>query len=582
MATTSELLVDRLIDWGVDTVFGLPGDGINGIFEALRKRQDDIRFVQVRHEEAAAFAACGYAKFTGRLGVCVATSGPGGIHLLNGLYDATMDGQPVLAITGNTFSDLIGQHQQQDVALDKLFDDVAVYSERINGPSHAVDSVDEAIRLALTHRAVAHINVPKDTQLWESDGRRSEANPKGHSADLWRMAHPLPAEADLERAAQILNDGGKVTILAGRGAIGAGEQLEQVAELLGAPIVKALLGKGAVPDDSPYTTGGIGLLGTKPSVDAMKGCDTFLMVGTSFPYEGFYPEMDQAKAVQIDINPARMGLRYPIDVALPGTSLDVLNALIPKLRRKEDRGFLSQAQDAMRDWWKLMDERGTSDETPMKPQVVARQLGELLDDDAIVATDSGTITTWIARQWKLRGEQMFTVSGRLATMACGLPYAVGASIAHPGRQVIAFQGDGGFTMLMGELATCVRYKLPVKIIVIKNNVLGEIKWEQMVLDGFPQFGVELQPIDFVRVAEGFGVRGYHLEDPMDARDVLADALAHDGPALVEALVDPNEPPMPPVFTREEALNFAKALASGEPQRLDIAVTAGKEFIRQVI
>jgi thiamine pyrophosphate-dependent acetolactate synthase large subunit-like protein len=260
----------------------------------------------------------------------------------------------------------------------------------------------------------------------------------------------------------------------------------------------------------------------------------------------------------------------------------VLNALIPKLRRKEDRGFLSQAQDAMRDWWKLMDERGTSDETPMKPQVVARQLGELLDDDAIVATDSGTITTWIARQWKLRGEQMFTVSGRLATMACGLPYAVGASIAHPGRQVIAFQGDGGFTMLMGELATCVRYKLPVKIIVIKNNVLGEIKWEQMVLDGFPQFGVELQPIDFVRVAEGFGVRGYHLEDPMDARDVLADALAHDGPALVEALVDPNEPPMPPVFTREEALNFAKALASGEPQRLDIAVTAGKEFIRQVI
>jgi thiamine pyrophosphate-dependent acetolactate synthase large subunit-like protein len=582
MATTSELLVNRLVDWGVDTVFGLPGDGINGVFDALRKRQDDIRFVQVRHEEAAAFAACGYAKFTGRLGVCVATSGPGGIHLLNGLYDAAMDGQPVLAITGNTYSDLIGQHQQQDVALDKLFGDVAVYSERINGPSHAVDSVDEAIRLALTHRGVAHINIPKDTQLWESDGRRSEANRKGHSADIWRMAHPIPSETDLESAAQILNDGRRVTILAGRGAIGAGKQLEQVAELLGAPIVKALLGKGAVPDDSPYTTGGIGLLGTKPSVDAMKNCDTLLMVGTSFPYEGFYPDRDQARAVQIDINPAQMGLRYPVDVALPGTSLDVLNALIPRLRRKEDRRFLSDAQQGMRDWWELMDERGTSDETPMKPQVVARQLGELLDDDAIVATDSGTITTWIARQWKLRGDQMFTVSGRLATMACGLPYAVGASIAYPGRQVIAFQGDGGFTMLMGELATCVRYKLPVKVIVIKNNVLGEIKWEQMVLDGFPQFGVELQPIDFVRVAEGFGVRGYHLEDPIDARDVLSDALAHPGPALVEALVDPNEPPMPPVFTREQALNFAKALAAGEPQRLDIALTAGKEFIRQVI
>jgi pyruvate dehydrogenase (quinone) len=569
--TTGDLLVERLSAWGVDTVFGLPGDGINGLFDGLRTHQDRIRFIQVRHEEAAAFAACGYAKFTGRLGVCLATSGPGGIHLLNGLYDAKMDGQPVLAITGHTFHDLIGTRQQQDVALDKLFDDVAVYSERVSGPFHVENVVDEAIRLALSRRGVAHVTIPKDTQTWSADGRRSQRNVEDHSAILFRPPLPLPSEAELRRAADVLNRAPKVAML-----------VEQCAEVLGAPIAKALLGKAVVPDDSPYTTGGIGLLGTKPSVDAMNDCDALLIVGSSFPYESFYPKPGKARGVQIDVDASRIGLRYPVEVGLVGTSRDVLQALLPLLQRKEDRAFLQQAQEGMRDWWQLMEERGTRQDVPMKPQVVSHTLNRLLADDAIVATDSGTITTWIARQWHLRGSQMFSVSGNLATMACGLPYAIGAQVAYPDRQVVAFIGDGGFTMLMGELATCAKYDLPVKAIVIKNDVLGMIKWEQLIMEGFPEFGVELQPIDFAKVAEGCGVAGFTLEDPTDAERVLREALAHPGPAVVQAVVDPNEPPMPPMVSRDQAVHLAEALAKGQRDRVDILLTGMKEYLRQVI
>jgi pyruvate dehydrogenase (quinone) len=580
--TVADVLVERLLDWGVDTIFGLPGDGVNGLFEALRTREDKLRFIQVRHEEAAAFAACGYAKYSGRLGVCVATSGPGGIHLLNGLYDAKMDGQPVLAVTGHTFHDLIGTHFQQDVDLNKVFMDVAAYSERVMGPTHVHSVVDEAIKIALARRTVAHLTIPKDIQDWQSDGHRSAMNIAGHSDDTLALAHPLPPQMRLEQAADLINHGTKVAILVGRGCLGAGKEVTALAEKVGGPIIKALLGKAVVPDDSPYTTGGLGLLGTAPSQEAMEECDTLVLVGTSFPYMEFYPKPGQAKAVQIDMNPDRIGLRHPVDVGLVGDCHTVLNALLPLIQHKQDRSFLEQAQARMKDWNELMQERGTRADTPMKPQVVASQLNRLLHDDAIICSDTGTVTTWAARYLQIRGDMMFSASGTLATMANGLPYSIGAAIAHPERQVICFSGDGGLTMLMGELATLVKYNLPVKVIVIKNNVLGQIKWEQIVLEGNPQFGVQLQPIDFAAVARACGAAGYTVEDPAQAETILREALSHPGPAVVEAIVDPNEPPMPGNVSTKQAFHFAEALIKGEKERWGILKTIAKNKVREVV
>ena len=580
---TADLLIDRLIEWGVDTIFGFPGDGINGIFESLRTRQDKIKFVQVRHEEAAAFAACGYAKYTGRLGVCLATSGPGGVHLLNGLYDAKSDGQPVLAITGHTFHDLIGTHYQQDVDLSRLFMDVAAYSERVMGPAHVVGVLDEAIKTALTQHTVAHVNIPKDIQDWtQDDATRSAANIPQHSADLMARSTSMPSQDTLKAAASIINHGSKVVILAGRGCLGARDEVLKLADLVGGPIVKPLLGKAVVPDDSPYTTGGIGLLGTAPSQDALNECDTLIICGSSFPYMEFYPKPGQAKIVQIDRDPERIGLRAPADVGLLGDCRTVLQALLPLIDKKKDRKFLEKAQERMKDWRKLMDERGQRSDTPMKPQVVAYQLNKLLDKNTIIVSDTGTVTTWAARYLDIRGDMMFSASGSLATMANGLPYSVGAAIGNPGRPVVCLAGDGGFTMLMGELATMVKYKLPVKIVVIKNNVLGEIKWEQMVLEGNPQFGVELQPIDFAAYARACGAKGYTITDPKQAESILREAFAQTGPVVIEAVVDPNEPPMPGKITTEQAIHFAEALARGERHRMDIIKTVLKDKVREVV
>jgi pyruvate dehydrogenase (quinone) len=567
----------------VDTIFGLPGDGVNGIFEALRTRQDKIRFVQVRHEEAAAFAACGYAKYSRRLGVCLATSGPGGIHLLNGLYDAKCDLQPVLAITGHTFHDMIGTHTQQDVDLDKLFMDVAVYSQRVMGPAHVNNLVDEAIKTALDRRGVAHLTIPKDIQDWTTDeAERSKANVPRHSADLYAAAFPLPPRPLLDEAAEIINDASRVAILAGAGSLGARAEILELADKVAGPVIKPLLGKAVVPDDSPLTTGGIGLLGTAPSQDAMEECDALVIAGSSFPYLEFYPKPGRAKTVQIDIDPARIGLRHPADVGLVGSCVDVLRALLPLIERKEDRGFLEKSQRRMKSWNELMEERGTREDKPMKPQVVTYHLNKLLDDDAIISADSGTIATWAARYIQIRGEMQFSLSGTLATMANGLPYSIGAAIAHPGRQVICIVGDGGLTMLMGEIATLVKYDLPVKVIVFKNNTLGMIKWEQMVLEGNPQFGVELQPIDFASVATACGAAGYTIEEPGEAEETLREALAAPGPAVVQAVIDPNEPPMPGKITTDQAWEFAKALARGEKDRWEIIKTITENKVREVI
>ena len=577
--TAADVLVDRLIDWRVEVVFGLPGDGVNGIMEALRTRQDRISFVQVRHEESAAFMACGYAKYTGRLGVCLATSGPGAIHLLNGLYDAKMDHAPVLAVTGQTYHDLIGTQYQQEVDLLSLFKDVALFNQMALGAGHVQALVDAGCRAALSHRGVAHLTIPVDLQEQQvEDDEKSAKKVEGHTSDVWRPPTVVPCQNDVRAAADVLNAGTRTVILAGQGAIGAGSELEQLADLMGAPIVKPLLGKASVPDDSPFTTGGIGLLGTEPSEVAMEDADTLLMVGTSFPYMEFYPKHDQCRGVQIDAEPSRLGLRFPIEVGLCGDAKATLQVLLPHIHRRDDRTFLEKAQTGMTAWRERMHVQAAREETPMKPQVIAATLNELLADDAIISTDSGTITTWVARYVQLKRQQLFSCSGNLATMAPGLPYAIAAQIAYPGRQSVAFVGDGGFTMLMGEFATAVKYRLPIKVVIVKNNVLGMIKWEQMVFLGNPEYGVSLEPIDFVKFAEACGAIGFRCERPEEARPALEAMMLADGPALVEAIVDPFEPPMPARVKAKQVLHMAESLARGEPNRGRIALTLFRDNV----
>jgi pyruvate dehydrogenase (quinone) len=582
--TAADLLIETIHSWGVDVVFGLPGDGINGIMEALRRRRESIRFIQVRHEESAAFMACGYAKYTGKLGVCLATSGPGGIHLLNGLYDAKLDGQPVVAITGHHYHDLIDTHAQQDVNLDRLFMDVAVYNTRVMGAAHVEQVTNLACRTALSRRGVAHLNFPVDLQEQQS-GEHSKRNIPGHSSDVYAATPVAPNEHQLRHAAELLNQGKKIAILVGQGALGATDELEQVAEVLQGPIIKALLGKAAVPDDSPYTTGGIGLLGTRPSQDAMENCDTLLMVGTSFPYIEFLPKPGQARAVQIDMDPVRIGLRYPVEVGVVGDSRAALKNLLPLLRRNEQTNgasFLKTAQEGMRDWWQLMEERSGDDQTPMNPQVVAWELDKRLAPNAIVSSDSGTVATWFARQIRIRRGQMCSLSGTLASMANGLPYTIAAQVAYPDRQCVAFIGDGGFSMLMAEFATAVKYQLPIKVIVVKNNTLGMIKWEQMIFLGNPEYGCELHPIDFAAFARACGGTGFTVEDPAQCGAVLDQALATPGPVLVEAVVNAFVPPQPAKITFDQATKFAQSLARGEPNRSKIAWTVLSDKIRELI
>jgi thiamine pyrophosphate-dependent acetolactate synthase large subunit-like protein len=594
--TASDVLIETLAEWGVDAIFGLPGDGINGIMEALRTHQDKVRFIQVRHEEAAAFAACAYAKFTGRLGVCLATSGPGAIHLLNGLYDAKMDGAPVLALTGQQESDLLGLSYQQEVDLPNLFKDVAAFDQAVQG-GDVYNLVNTACRVAISRRTVAHLNIAIDRQIAEAgdDFYKAMGGPPRtpHQLDqppvgfygphngLPRV-EPVPTPELLQAAAEALNGGTRVAILAGHGAIGAGDELEKAADLLAAPIVKPLLGKGAVPDDSPFTTGGIGLLGTRPSQDALEECDTVLIVGSSFPYVAYLPKPSQARGVQIDVDETRLGLRFPVEIGLVGDAQATVRALLPYLQRKSDRSFLEKAQRAMQEWNAQLDQEGTRTDLPMKPQVVAHTLEKLAASDAIICGDSGTNTTWIGRNFRLKRGQMFSLSGNLATMAPGLPYAIGAQVAFPNRQVIAFVGDGGFTMLMGEMLTAVKYQLPIKVVIVKNNVLGQIKWEQIVFLGNPEYGVELQSADFAAWARAAGAEGFCVERPDEIEDVMRRFLSVPGPAVLEAVVDPNEPPMPPKITPKQMKNFAEALAKGQPQGPRIALTAFRDKVEQIL
>jgi pyruvate dehydrogenase (quinone) len=580
--TAADMLVDTLTQWGVDTVFGIPGDGVNGVIEALRKRQGDVRFIQVRHEEAAAFMATAYAKFSGKLGCCLSTSGPGGIHLLNGLYDAKMDAAPVIAITGLQFHDLVGTFTQQDVALDKLFEDVACFNERIMGPQHVENVVELACRTALTRRQPAHVTMCVDHQSEAlKKDKPSERNLAHHVSNVMASGVTTPVAEQLQKAADILNAGAKVAILAGQGALGCEAEMAQIADLLAAPVAKALLGKAVLPDDHPHCTGGVGLLGTAPSQDALETCDTLLIVGSTFPYVEFYPKPGKARGVQIDRDGQRLGLRYPIECGLLGDAGATLRALIPLIASKTDRSFLTDIQGAVKDWNALLAKRGRPAETPMRGDVAVEALSPLLADGAIVTTDCGVNTAYAARHLRLRSGMMFSTSGTLASMGAGLPYAIAAKIAHPDRQVVSVVGDGGLTMLMGEMATAKKYGAAVKLVVLKNNSLGQIKWEQMGFLGNPEYVCDLQPIDFAAVARGFGWTAHAVSDPHAVASVLAQALETDGPVLVEVEVDQNDPLLPPKIKSRQAVNLAKALLKGTPDREDIAANIARD-VREIV
>ena len=584
---TADIVAEALLDWKVEVIFGLPGDGINGFIEALRRRKDKIKFILVRHEESAAFMACAYAKYTGKLGVCVATSGPGAIHLLNGLYDAKLDNTPVLAITGSTYSDLMNSNYQQDVNLLQLFSDVTVYNNMINRPEHAEMTVDIACRSALSLRGVSHLTIPIDVQEMKLKGKFSRHKVPGHTSDFYANI-TVPDRGLLEDAANILNSGRKIVLLVGQGALSAGDEVIQVAEKLEAPVVKALLGKAVIPDDHPVCIGGLGLLGTEPATDAMNEADTLLMVGTSFPYIDYLPKPGQARGIQIDIKPNNIGLRYPVEIGLVGDSKLVLSELLPLLQQRSEteRGFLKSKQDAMVDWNKLLKEQSSRTDKPIKPQVIADAVSELLEDNAIISVDCGTNTSWAAQYINIRKGMKFSLSGTLATMACGLPYAIAAQIAFPDRQCIAFVGDGGFTMLMGEFATAVQYNLPIKIIVIKNNTLGMIRWEQMAFLGNPEYGVEFTPIDFVKFAEACGGIGYAIKEPDEISSIMEQAMKMDKdrrkPVIIEASVDPFEPPMPPKVEMEFVTNLAESFVKGQPYAKRIGLTLFRNQVHNIL
>ena len=542
---TSDIIVETLIAWGATHAFGIVGDGVNTVIEALRKRQDRIRYVGVRHEEAAAFMASGFAKHTGRLGVCVGTTGPGAVHLLNGLYDAWMDGAPVVAITGLTFHDLVGTRYQQGVDTTRLMQEVALYNVEVTGPEHAVLVANRACRAALGGRGVAHLAISKDTQMMKlSADKLSMGNPGARSSSSWTPVATQPPLAELRKAAEVLNSGRRVAILVGQGALNAREEVTAIADQLGAPVAKSLLGKAVLPDNSPFTTGGIGHLGTAPSSWAMKTCDTLLILGSTMPWYDYYPKPGQARGVQVDLEADRIGLRYPVEVGLVSEVRATLQALTPLLGKQSDRSFLDEARTRVADWNRLLADVEGTERTPLRPQMVIKALSDLIADDAVISLDCGANTHFAARHLMLRPNQRLTGTGMMASMAPGLPFAIAAQFAYPGRQSVAVVGDGGFAMLMAELTTAVAHDLPVKILVLKNNSLSEVRFEQIGI-GNPAFGCDLSPIDFVAFARACGAEGFRCERPDEVRPAIIAALRSPRAAIIEAVVDPDEKPTDP-------------------------------------
>jgi pyruvate dehydrogenase (quinone) len=569
--TVSDFVVNRLHEWGIRRIYGYPGDGINGLMGALDRASDKVRFVQARHEEMAAFMAGAHAKFTGEVGVCLATSGPGAIHLLNGLYDAAMDHQPVVAIVGQQATSALGSDYQQEVDLVTLFKDVAHhYVHMCSNPAAARHLVDRAVRIASAERVVTCIIFPNDVQE-ESMEEPERAHGYVFSGVGYSPPLVVPRDDDLERAAEALNRSERVAMLVGAGALHAADEVMQAAEVLGAGVAKALLGKAALPDDLPYVTGAIGLLGTRPSWNMMMGCDALLMVGTSFPYSEFLPGEGQATGVQIDIKPRMLSVRYPMDVNLCGDSAETLRRLLPLLDRKRDRGFREQIENDVVEWWKVLEERAMGEATPINPQRVFWELSQRLPDRCILTSDSGSSANWWARDLKVRRGMMASLSGNLATMGPGVPYAIAAKFAHPDRPVIACVGDGAMQMNgINELITIGRHwqEWPDKrliVLVLNNRDLNQVTWEQRVLAGDPKFEASqsIPDVSYARYGELAGLAGITIGTPDEIIPGLEEALRADRPVVIDARTDPEVPPLPPHITFEQARNFLMSMLKGD-------------------
>jgi pyruvate dehydrogenase (quinone) len=589
----ADFLLERLTTWGVRRIYGYPGDGINGILGAFAREGTDKRpeFTQVRHEEMAAFMACAHAKYTGELGVCLATSGPGAVHLLNGLYDAKLDHQPVLAIVGQQARAGLGGHYQQEIDLVTLFKDVAgEYVEMAMVPAQIRHLVDRACRIALASRSVTALIIPNDLQEAPAVETPPHAHGTVHSGPGYSSPRVVPTDADLDRAAAVLNESSKVAMLIGAGTLHAGREVTDVADLLGAGVAKALLGKAALPDDLPWVTGAIGLLGTKPSWDMMQDCDALLMVGSSFPYSEFLPQEGQARGVQIDIDGRMLSMRYPMEVAMVGDSAETLRLLAGRLERKEDRSWREHLENEIREWWRLIDDRANMTADPINPQLVFHELSERLPDGAIISSDSGSSANWFARDVKLREGMMASLSGTLATMGPGVPYAIAAKFAHPERPVLALVGDGAMQMNgINELITIAKYRhlwsdQRLIILVLNNRDLNQVTWEQRAMEGNPKFegSQDLPDFPYARYAEMLGLKGIKVDSPEQVGPAWDEALSAGVPTLVEAVTDPNVPPLPPHITIDQAKALTKAMLAGDPDTPEMIRQSFKQKMQEFL
>ncbi len=590
----SQYMLRRLlIDWGVQRIFGYAGDGIMGFLGAMRGEAgtDRPRFVQVRHEEMAAFMACAHAKFTGEVGVCMATSGPGAIHLLNGLYDAKLDHQPVVAIVGQQARAGLGGNFQQEVDLQSLFKDVAhEFVEVCMDATQARHLVDRAVRIALSERTVTCIIVPNDVQQADAVPEPPRTHGTVHSGPGFLRGRSVPREADLRAAAEILNAGERVAMLVGQGALHATEEVTEVAELLGCGVAKALLGKAVVPDDEPWVTGSIGLLGTKPSWDMMMEADTLLMVGSSFPYSEFLPEPGQVRGVQIDIDGKMLGIRYPMELNLIGDSAQTLRELIPLLHRKTDRSWREKIEHEIGEWGNLMDARAHESAEPINPQLLFHELSKRLPDRAIISSDSGSSANWYARDVKLRKGMMGSLSGTLATMGPGVPYAIGAKFAHPDRPVFALVGDGAMQMNgLAELITVAKYWREwadprFYVMVLNNRDLNQVTWELRAMAGEPRVPTtqDIPDVAYAKWAELIGLKGIRVDRPDQVAGAWEQALACDRPVVIEAVTDPEVPPLPPHITIEQAKSFMYSLLGGDPHAGRMIVQSAKQKLEEFL
>jgi pyruvate dehydrogenase (quinone) len=589
--TVSDFLVARLAAWGVTRIYGYPGDGINGIMGALNRAQDRVRFVQTRHEEMAAFMACAHAKFTGEIGVCLATSGPGAIHLLNGLYDAQMDHQPVLAIVGQQARTALGGSYQQEVDLAALFKDVAhEYVQMATVPEQIPHLVDRAVRIARVERSVTCLIIPNDLQELDAVDEPPRRHGSIYSGVGISTPTVVPRDEDLRRAADVLNAGSKVAMLVGAGALGAADEVIETARTLGAGIAKALLGKAAVPDDYPFVTGSIGLLGTRPSYEMMSGCDTLLMIGSRFPYSEFLPKPGQARGVQVDIDGRMLSMRYPMEVSLVGDSRDTLRALLPLLRQKTDHAWRAAIEKNVSDWWQVLETRAMNGAKPLNPQRVFWELSPRLPDEAILTCDSGTAASWYARDLRIRRGMMASLSGTLATMGPAVPYAVAAKFCHPDLPVIAMAGDGAMQMNgINALITIAKYweewsDPRLIVLVLNNRDLNMVTWEQRVMVGDPKFAAsqDLPDFGYAAYAKTLGLAGVRVDHPDQVGAAWDQALSAGRPCVLEAITDPDVPPLPPHITLDQARAFGSALLHRDVNALGIITQAVKEVASGVL